>query len=121
MKEKLNAFFGKDTEFEGKLSFSGAVRIDGYFKGEVSTEGTLLIGSTAIVEADINADKIIISGQAKGTLIAKSRIEICSPGKVSGNIQAPVVTMEEGVIFEGHCSMRGKKGDIDKKIALLNK
>ena len=50
IKDQINAFLGKDTEFEGKLSFTGAVRIDGRFKGEIFTEGTLILGEAAVVE-----------------------------------------------------------------------
>ena len=51
-KDQINAFLGKDTQFEGKLSFTGAVRIDGRFNGEIFTEGTLILGVSAVVESD---------------------------------------------------------------------
>ncbi|MBK5100318.1 MAG: polymer-forming cytoskeletal protein [Desulfobacteraceae bacterium] len=121
IKEQINAFLGKDTEFEGKLSFTGAVRIDGRFKGDIFTKGTLIIGETAIVEAQIHASYIIISGEVRGNIIAENRIEIHQPGKVFGNIQAPVVTIDEGVIFEGNCQMRKLSAEADKKVAVLSK
>lgn len=121
IKEQINAFLGKDTEFEGKLSFTGAVRIDGRFKGDIFTKGTLIIGETAIVEAQIHASYIIISGEVRGNIIAENRIEIHLPGKVFGNIQAPVVTIDEGVIFEGNCQMRKLSEEADKKVAVLSK
>jgi len=119
-KGQMNAFLGKDTVFEGKLSFTGSVRLDGDFKGEVLTEGTLVIGDSAKIEADIHVSHIIISGEIRGNIIASDRIEIKSPGKVFGNIQAPTVIIEEGVIFEGNCRMQTAKEDLDKKVAVLN-
>lgn len=119
-KGQMNAFLGKDTVFEGKLSFTGSVRLDGDFKGEVLTEGTLVIGDSANIEADIHVSHIIISGEIRGNIIASDRIEIKSPGKVFGNIQAPTVIIEEGVIFEGNCRMQTAKEDLDKKVAVLN-
>jgi cytoskeletal protein CcmA (bactofilin family) len=121
IKDQINAFLGKDTEFEGKLSFTGAVRIDGNFKGEIFTEGTLILGETAVVESDIEASLIIISGEVRGNILAKSRIEIHAPGKVFGNIQAPVITIDEGVVFEGNCRMQIQSADVDKKVAILQK
>ncbi len=118
-KGQMNAFLGKDTVFEGKLSFTGSVRLDGDFKGEVLTEGTLVIGDSAKIEADIHVSHIIISGEIRGNIIASDRIEIKSPGKVFGNIQAPTVIIEEGVIFEGNCRMKPAKEDLDKKVAVL--
>lgn len=118
-RDQINAFLGKDTEFEGKLSFTGAVRIDGRFKGEVLTEGTLIVGETAVIEADLRVRDIIISGEVRGDIVSEARIEIKAPGKVFGNIQAPIVTIEEGVIFEGNCRMQLSQKDSDKKVAVL--
>jgi cytoskeletal protein CcmA (bactofilin family) len=121
IKDQINAFLGKDTEFQGKLSFTGAVRIDGRFKGEIFTEGTLILGEAAVVESDIEASHIIISGEVRGNILAKSRIEIHAPGRVFGNIQAPVVTIDEGVVFEGNCQMQIQSADVDRKVAILQK
>jgi len=118
VKDQINAFLGKDTEFEGKLSFTGAVRMDGSFKGEIFTEGTLIVGETALIESDISASHLIISGEVRGNIVAEDRIEIHAPGKVVGNIKAPVVIIDEGVIFEGNCQMQ-RRGDADKKLAVL--
>ena len=119
-KDEINAFLGKDTEFEGKLSFKGAVRIDGRFKGEIFTDGTLIVGESAEIQSDIHVSHIIVSGEITGNIMADSRIEIHSPGKVFGNIQSPVITIEEGVIFEGNCRMQKLDEDKDKKVALIS-
>jgi cytoskeletal protein CcmA (bactofilin family) len=119
-KDEINAFLGKDTEFEGKLSFKGAVRVDGHFKGEIFTDGTLIVGESAVIQSDIHVSHIIVSGEITGNIIADSRIEIHAPGKVFGNIQSPVITIEEGVIFEGNCRMQKIDKDDDKKLAVVS-
>jgi len=118
--DEINAFLGGDTEFEGKLSFRGAVRIDGNFKGEIFTEGTLIVGESAIIESTIHVSHIIISGEIRGNIIADKRIEIHAPGRVFGNIQAPIIIMEEGVIFEGNCRMQNIEKAEDKKLAIIS-
>ncbi|MBW1850573.1 MAG: polymer-forming cytoskeletal protein [Deltaproteobacteria bacterium] len=118
--DQINAFLGKDTEFEGKLSFSGAVRIDGRFKGEILTDGTLIVGETALLECGIKTVHVSISGEVHGTIDAKSRIEIHAPGKVFGSITAPVVTIDEGVIFEGTCQMQSKTDGEGSKVTILH-
>ncbi len=105
-KNEINAFLGRETEFNGKLSFTGVVRIDGRFQGEILTEGTLIVGESASIDSDIHASHIIISGEIRGNIAADDRIEIHAPGKVYGNIQAPTVVIDEGVVFEGHCRMK---------------
>ncbi len=126
-KDQIKAFLGKDTEFNGRLVFSGAIRIDGKFKGEILTDGTLIIGETANLEAEIRASHVIISGHVKGDMSAKNKIEIHSPGRVYGNIQAPIITIADGVLFEGNCHMNknnskdGNKERQDSKLAVLPK
>jgi cytoskeletal protein CcmA (bactofilin family) len=116
---RINAFLGKDTDFEGKLSFSGTVRIDGLFKGEIFTEGTLIVGETAVIQSDIHASRIIIQGEVRGNIFASNRIEMLALGKVFGNIQAPDITMDEGALFKGNCHMEDKGLKADKKVAVL--
>jgi cytoskeletal protein CcmA (bactofilin family) len=105
-KEEINAFLGKDTEFEGKFSFTGAVRIDGKFTGEISSSGTLIVGETATIASQVHVADMIISGEVNGDIVAENKIEINVPGKLFGNIQTPKLIIEEGVIFEGNCKMR---------------
>jgi len=118
-KDHINAFLGNDTDFKGKLSFSGTVRIDGLFKGEIFTEGTLIVGETAVIQADIHASRIIISGEVRGKIFASNRIEMLASGKVFGNIQDPTLTMDEVVIFEGNCQMKKQSEKADKKVVVL--
>jgi cytoskeletal protein CcmA (bactofilin family) len=118
-KDEINAFLGSDTEFEGKLSFSGTVRIDGRFKGEIYTEGTLIVGETAHIESSVYVNHIIVSGEIRGNIVAAKRIEIHAPGKVYGNIESPVVVIDEGVIFEGNCKMSEQGQSEEQKLAVV--
>ncbi|MFC1822109.1 polymer-forming cytoskeletal protein [Thermodesulfobacteriota bacterium] len=104
-KDKEITFLGKETAFEGRLTFQGTIRIDGHVKGEISSTGTLIIGEEATIEADIHVSYIIISGEIHGNIVADQRVDIHAPGKVFGNIMAPNVVIEEGVIFEGQTKM----------------
>jgi len=119
-RDQINAFLGKETEFEGKLSFKGAVRIDGRFTGEIYSDGTLIAGESAVIKSEIHVSHIIISGEIKGNIIADNRIEIHAPGKVYGNIQSPVVVIDEGVIFEGNCRMQKIESEKEKKLAVVS-
>ncbi len=103
---ELKAFLGEGTDFKGVLAFEGTVRIDGKLEGEIITDDTLIIGEKAIVNAEINVGCIAISGKITGNVNAKERVDVHASGEVYGNIQTPVLTIEEGVIFQGHCEMR---------------
>ena len=103
---EMTAFLGKDTDFKGKLTFHGTVRIDGHFKGEISsTNGTLIIGEGGVVDANVHISYVVISGEIRGDVIADKMIDILEPGKVFGNIQAPTIVIDEGAIFDGNCRM----------------
>jgi cytoskeletal protein CcmA (bactofilin family) len=107
--DQINAFLGKDAEFEGKMSFAGAVRMDCRFKGEILSGGTLIVGESAVIESDVRVSHMIISGEVRGNIEA-DRVEIRAPGKVIGNIRSPVLVIEEGVIFDGSCQMQVQQG-----------
>jgi cytoskeletal protein CcmA (bactofilin family) len=106
---EVNAFLGGETSFEGKLNYSGAVRIDGRFKGEIYSEDTLVIGETAKVEGEIHVGNAIIQGEVVGNINAKEKVELHQPGKVVGNITTPALMIDDGAIFEGNCKMKEKK------------
>ncbi len=101
----FNAILDRGSEFEGKLTFEGTVRIDGKFKGEIISEAKLVVGESGKIDANISIDSISISGQVTGDIKAKSRVEIHAPAVVRGNIEAAALIIEEGAIFEGSCSM----------------
>ena len=100
-----NAILDQGSEFEGKLTFEGTVRIDGFFKGEVFSDATLVIGESGKVEADIRVRSIVVSGEVVGNIEATEKVELCAPAVLKGNIKTPNITIEEGVIFEGSCNM----------------
>jgi cytoskeletal protein CcmA (bactofilin family) len=105
--EEISGYLGKETVFEGKMTFEGVFRLDGRFEGQIFDSGTLIVGETAVVKGKIGVNSIIINGLLEGEVNAKGRTEIHSTGKFYGNIVTPILTINEGGIFEGHCKMEG--------------
>ncbi len=103
----LNALLGRGSEFEGKLTFEGTVRIDGKFTGTIVTSDVLVIGEGAKVSAEINCGTVIVHGEINGNLKAKTAVELHHPAKVKGNVETPSLMIEKGVLFEGQCKMDG--------------
>lgn len=108
----VHTLLGKGSEFEGKLTFEGQVRIDGKFSGQIFTKDVLVIGDGAKVNAEINAGTVIVNGQVEGNIRAVQMIELHQPARVKGNLETPSLSMEKGVIFEGGLKMEaaGKPG-----------
>jgi len=101
----IKAFLGEGTEFEGKLIFTGAVRLDGKFKGEILGKGTLVVGQGARIEADINVDSLMVGGDVRGAVEVRERMEIDTTGKFYGNVRTGIFVIHEGGLFEGNCQM----------------
>jgi cytoskeletal protein CcmA (bactofilin family) len=110
--DAVSGFLGAQTEFTGKLAFSGVVHLDGVFQGEIISRGTLVVGSESVVHATIHSAVLKISGEVRGDLVATEKIELYPPAKVYGNIRTPSLVVEEGVFFEGTCSMVSAKPEV---------
>jgi cytoskeletal protein CcmA (bactofilin family) len=104
---EINTLLGRGSEFEGKLTFEGTVRIDGTLRGEVFSDDVLIVGEGARVEAEIDVGEIIVQGAVMGNIRAKRSIELLTPGRVKGDLTTPSLQIDKGVIFEGRCFMEG--------------
>jgi cytoskeletal protein CcmA (bactofilin family) len=103
----LNALLGRGSEFEGKLTFEGTVRIDGKFTGTIITNDVLVVGEGAKIAAEITCGTVIVHGEISGNIKAKSLVELHHPARVRGNVETPILMIEKGVIFEGQTKMEG--------------
>jgi cytoskeletal protein CcmA (bactofilin family) len=103
--QPVTTLLGKGSEFEGKLSFEGTVRVDGKLTGEIFTDDVLIVGEGAEVNAEVTVGAIVIQGTVRGNIIAKRSVEIHNPGRVRGNINTPSLFIEKGVFFDGACQM----------------
>ena len=101
--------------------FDEIVRLDGTFRGEVTSRDTLIVGDAAEIQAEVNVGTLILSGRFKGNIKASARVELRAPARVEGNIETPVLVMEEGVVMNSTVIMKQdavgdkKTGDIGKK------
>ena len=86
------------------------MRIDGKLEGEIFTKDTLVIGETATVKASIRAGMIVISGTVQGNITAEKKVELHTSARLYGNISTPLLSIAEGVVFEGSCTMGKKSG-----------
>ncbi len=51
--EEISAFLGKETSFEGKMTFQGVFRLEGRFEGEIFESGTLIVGESALIKGKV--------------------------------------------------------------------
>lgn len=116
-----SAVLGRGTRISGKISFEGKARIDGQVEGEIVAGDHLEIGESALVNAQISGSVIVVQGKVTGDLTASKKLEIRAPGRLYGNVTTPSLVIEEGVVFEGHCSMGAKESRSGERVTLLAK
>ncbi|WP_018289867.1 polymer-forming cytoskeletal protein [Verrucomicrobium sp. 3C] len=92
----------RDTEFRGTVGFTGELQLNGRLEGEIlSEDGTLVIGDTALVKADIRAKKVVVRGQVFGNILARERLELVGSAQVFGDVQTGALAIEQGAVFVG--------------------
>jgi cytoskeletal protein CcmA (bactofilin family) len=100
---RLAGLIDMESEFTGDLVFRGSFRIEGHFKGTITSESLLVVGDKGKVEADVKVGQLVINGEIRGHLQATDRVEIHSKGRVFGTITAPRLVVEEGAYLEATC------------------
>jgi cytoskeletal protein CcmA (bactofilin family) len=101
----LTAFIDQGSEFEGKLTFKDTVRIDGNFRGEISSENTLIVGEAGMVEATIRSNTVVVSGTVIGDITASRQLVLHKSACVQGDLSTPSLVIEEGAKINGGLSM----------------
>jgi cytoskeletal protein CcmA (bactofilin family) len=99
-----NAHLDRGTKITGQLRFGGPAQIDGHVDGEIDAK-EITIGESAVVSAQVRAESVLVCGEVNGEITASERIELRSTAKVTGNIAAPKLIVQDGATFEGKCSM----------------
>ena len=113
---RLSGYVGHGTTLTGETHFQSILRVDGQLTGRVTSDsGTLIIGSTGRINANVAVAAAIINGVVNGDIVVTERLEIGKSARVVGNIQAPILVIEEGAVFEGGCTMMKSRESLSKK------
>jgi cytoskeletal protein CcmA (bactofilin family) len=104
----FDTIFSSDMDFTGTLHFEKPFLIRGKVSGEINASGILVIDENAVVNANINAARVLIRGQVKGNVTAVEKVEVTATGTLTGNVNAPEIFMETGCLFNGRCTMKRK-------------
>ncbi len=108
------SIIAQGCKFEGTIDIKGTLRIEGEFKGTIGTPESLVVGKTGVVNASVKVKNAIIGGQFFGDINAENKIELQSGSHLEGDIKTKRLVIDEGVFFEGTCSMGSNKAHTDQ-------
>ncbi len=103
--DTIITFLGKGVEFKGVITYYGTIRIDGKVEGEIITEGTLIVGESANIQANISAGAVISGGKIVGSIQASHKVHLLPKAVMIGSLNTPTLIIEEGVVFNGKADM----------------
>jgi cytoskeletal protein CcmA (bactofilin family) len=103
--ETIDTLVGAGSVLQGDLVFTGGLRVDGHIKGHVSahdsSNGTLVLSESGVVEGDINVPHVVINGTVKGNIASTGHVELQANANISGDIHYKAVEMELGAVLNG--------------------
>jgi cytoskeletal protein CcmA (bactofilin family) len=101
-REPEQPLLGAGAEFEGLLLLHGPARIEGRVRGEI-LGSSLWIGTAGSVDARVEVDHLVVSGEVAGSIRVRGRIELRPTARVSGDLETQSLVLEEGSFLEGRC------------------
>ena len=99
----MNTIIGRGAVSEGHFQIEAGVRVDGVLKGELESSGTLIVGTSGVVEANVKVRDALVSGRIVGTLVAEEKVHLQSKATFIGKIQTGVLIVEDGAVFKADC------------------
>lgn len=100
------ATIGPTVRIEGRLESEEDLLLEGRFKGTISLKkNTLTVGENGTLEAEVHAHTIMVDGTVNGDLYASERMSIRNSARITGNIYAPRISLEDGARFRGSIDM----------------
>ncbi len=100
---------GSEAYFQGTLTAKGSLRVDGRIDGSIVDAKLVTIGKTGKIKGDISCEVCSVSGEVTGNVTALDHIELLAGAKMTGDLRAVKILIEEGAVFNGNCSMTGLK------------
>jgi cytoskeletal protein CcmA (bactofilin family) len=102
---RSGTFIGAGALFEGTLTLHGDFRIDSEFRGELTTDGTVVVGPSGSVVGDVCAREAEIFGAVVGDISARRQVVLHAGARLHGNIETACLGIEPHAFFQGATRM----------------
>ena len=98
-------YIGPKLVIRGRMSGAGDLAIDGKLEGDVSVQGAVEVGTSGVVMAAIEAERVSIGGHVRGPVLASDEVVVREGGRLEGDVRAPRVGIEDGGELHGGIDM----------------
>jgi cytoskeletal protein CcmA (bactofilin family) len=95
----------RHSTFEGTLTSSRDLRIEGAMHGTVRCQGLLYVAEGADVDATVEATSVTVAGQLRGDVTCRGKLQIMPSGRVTAAVTTESLVINEGAIIEGKLQM----------------
>ncbi len=96
---------GEDLVIEGEVSAEEEIVVHGTVRGTLTTQGTVTVSQSGVVEADVGASSLTIAGQVTGNVSARDRVDLQAGGRLIGDVKSARLTIADGASFKGSVDM----------------
>ena len=107
------SFLAAGLSIEGSIEGDGNIRVAGKFTGDVNVKGELTVEPGASIEGELIADAVLVGGEVRGQIVAKSRVEFKESGTLIGDLNAGSLTVAAGSKMRGKVEFGWKEGEIE--------
>jgi cytoskeletal protein CcmA (bactofilin family) len=107
--EKVTTVIAEDLHIKGSLRFETSLLIMGSLEGEITSEGLLVVGPTAKINATIVTKRLVSHGEIQGDVTASEQVVLKKTAVQIGNITTQNIIVESGSLFNGSITMKGKE------------
>ena len=108
--EPITSFIAAGAILDGPFTAKESTRIDGTINGNVSVNGSLIVGQEGKINGAVSATNLFLAGEINGNVTASTgKVEISDTGKLIGDLSAKTLVIDENAVFQGQCQMAAEK------------
>lgn len=105
---RINSILGPGTVLDGNFTAKETTRIEGTVNGDVTSEGTVILGEKGKIKGEVKAKNLIVGGTVDGNITVEGKIEITATGSIKGDIVTKSLIIDENAVFQGNCIMNAE-------------
>jgi cytoskeletal protein CcmA (bactofilin family) len=101
IEERTRVAVTRNVNVSGRLIFQEPVRIEGRFRGEISSSELIVISEEGSVDGRVKTPRVLILGELQGDIVGSKSVVLGPRARVRANIEADSLTVCEGARLDG--------------------